>query len=214
MILSGLLKVFLIIFIIFSFSKFARAEVFNIALFKEKSGKIRFDNEAEKPIRLISGGEPMNYDGNYKVRIISFNDAILSTNYFQPLFVIAGDRFNPKTNQYEGGMKFNETDSFPFILQIPYYPNAQYAEIFDPEGNKQLKIYLTAFARCNENKICEDGETEKECSSDCRPKPPLTAFGKFWRIGLTFIYWLTLLGLIVFLAIIIKNKLKKKKDVQ
>lgn len=211
--LKNFLKtIFTVLTLVFGFGGLARAEIFNLSLYKEENGRIRFDRQFSQPLRLINGGEPMNYDGNYKARIISFTDAILAIVNFQPLLAIAGDKFDPEINQYKGKMIFQETGSFPFILQLPYFPNAQYAEIFDPDGNKQLKIYLTAFARCNENKICEAGETEKECSSDCQPKPPLTTFGKFWRIGLTLLYWLGILGLIVFLAIKIKNRIKKKKD--
>lgn len=210
MILKGkLLKTLIILFVIFGFAESAFAEIFNIALFKEENGVIRFDRQSNQPIRLINGGEPMNYDGDYKARIISFKDVILTIINFKPLWVVAGDKLNPQTNQFEGGMTFRSSGSFPFVLQLPYYPNAEYAEIFDPDGNKQLKIYLTAFARCNENKICDPGEEEKDCPSDCQPKPPLTTFGKSWRLGLTFLYWLGILALVVFLII---KLIKRKKN--
>ncbi len=201
----------LIIFL--NFNGPVRAEVFNLFLYKEENGAIRLDRKTTNPLYLIGMGRPTNIAGNYKARIASFNDIVLAQIEFKPVLMMSIDRYNPAIEQYEGETIQEEEGAFPFVLQLPYYPNAQYAEIFDPDGEKQLKIYLTAFARCNENKICETGETEQECPSDCRPKPPLTTFDKFWRLGLTFVYWLALLGfitLIIFLAI---KKIRKKKSV-
>jgi len=211
-------KIFAGVFAIFVFAalvNFAKAEVYFIELYRKDDGKLDFDKKSAKPVRLL----PINFVnelvplGDYKAQIISFNDAVLNKIYFNPVTLVSQDWYDFEAGKFVGGMKIL-SGSYPYKLTLPYYPNAQYAEIFDPDGNKQLKIYLTAFARCNENKICEAGETEKECPSDCRPEPPLTTFGKLWRLSLTFLYWLAFLGLIAFLAIKIKNKIRKKKNAQ
>ncbi|MCX6766680.1 MAG: hypothetical protein NT170_02770 [Candidatus Moranbacteria bacterium] len=59
------------------------------------------------------------------------------------------------------------------VIQLPYFPNGKYADIFDPSGKKVLTIDLSSKATCNENDQCdrpvEDGEN---CPQDCKKQEP------------------------------------------
>lgn len=53
----------------------------------------------------------------------------------------------------------------PIILTIPYFPNAKELNIYEG-GKLALKVDLSEFAVCNENKVCEP-EFETKICSDC-----------------------------------------------
>jgi len=105
-------------------------------------------------------------------KVISFGDKILGyfiVNYnLKPIYCSDG------TN--EEGNPTGECQELPegsLTVQLPYFPNGKYADIYDPSGKKVLTIDLTSKATCNENDQCdrpiEDGEN---CPQDCKGGEP------------------------------------------
>lgn len=43
-------------------------------------------------------------------------------------------------------------------LNLPYYLNVQYVEIFNPQRKELLEFDVSDFVIYNENEICEKGE--------------------------------------------------------
>lgn len=58
-------------------------------------------------------------------------------------------------------------------IQLPYFPNGKYADIFDPAGKKVLTIDLSSKATCNENDQCDQPiEDSENCPQDCKKQEP------------------------------------------
>jgi len=108
------------------------------------------------------------YKGSYNGRVVSFKEAVLGYFPTLPLQVtICKDKHNPKTGKMEGGCE--ELDSGPISLDVPFFPNGKFADIYSPQGEKLLTIDLSSIATCNENGQCEKEKRESygTCPSDC-----------------------------------------------
>ena len=71
------------------------------------------------------------------------------------------------SQEEEGKVGVMWLDGWPG-LQLPYFPNGKYADIYDPSGKKILTIDLSSEAACNENGICDRPmEDQINCGSDC-----------------------------------------------
>jgi len=59
-------------------------------------------------------------------------------------------------------------------VQLPYFPNGKYADIYDPAGKKVLTIDLSSKATCNENDKCDQPiEDSENCPQDCKKNEPV-----------------------------------------
>lgn len=109
---------------------------------------------------------------SFNGRVISFKNVILG--YFgvdnNLTITICSDSMDEKNNITGGCQELREGD---ITVQLPYFPNGKYADIFDPFGEKVLTIDLSSKATCNENDQCdqpiEDGEN---CPQDCVKQEP------------------------------------------
>jgi len=60
------------------------------------------------------------------------------------------------------------------LIQMPYFPNGKYTDIFDSSGKKVLTIDLSSKATCNENDKCDQPvEDSVNCPQDCRNNEPV-----------------------------------------
>lgn len=60
------------------------------------------------------------------------------------------------------------------LVQMPYFPNGKYTDIFDPSGKKVLTIDLSSKATCNENEHCDQPvEDSVNCPQDCKNNEPV-----------------------------------------
>jgi hypothetical protein len=104
-------------------------------------------------------------DGIHNGRVVSFSGKDLG---FFPaagiIPVLCTDSVDSQGN-FTGGCK--EVENGPVSLDIPWFPNAKYAEIFDPAGNLVLKIDIFLYAVCNENGQCDSKESYQNCPGDC-----------------------------------------------
>ena len=138
-------------------SAYKKAGVYTIQKIDISSGK------------LVYSDNYTDYKGKYyNGRVVSFGGKTLG-NFLAGDFSLnlCSDWINPATRKIEGGCKpMPEGD---ILIDIPFFPNGKYAEIFDPNGKSVLNVDLTSKAVCNENNICDKPvEDNANCSSDCQ----------------------------------------------
>jgi len=144
----------------------------NADLFKKN------DNYEIRGLAIVM--EKFNYLSDYKTlkgyfyngRVVSFRDKDLGYFAVNSLAaVICGDGFDANGN-LTGGCQ--ETPEGEVIIQLPYFPNGKYADIYDPFGKKVLTIDLTSKATCNENGKCDQPvEDSVNCPEDCKNNEPV-----------------------------------------
>lgn len=127
----------------------------------------------EKPSSLSK----ISDTGEYSLRLISFLGEDLYDNHFdfdlefEIHQIPSSDWFDEQGNQIvipvidNELIQLNQTTKFIFV---PYFSNAKTVELY-----KQNRLFLRAdiseFAVCNQNKVCEEGESYEICSYDCKP---------------------------------------------
>lgn len=66
-----------------------------------------------------------------------------------------------------GGCEFQGYDGeYPF--SAPYFPNAQFIDVYNENGEKMGRLDVSYFALCNENGLCDAGEGISTCPGYCR----------------------------------------------
>jgi hypothetical protein len=122
--------------------------------------------------RYFSGFEQWKGD-RYNGRIVSFKNETLG--YFPVdnnlAVTLCSDGVDDAGNMFGGCKELPEGE---ILIQMPYLPNGECADIYDLYGKKVLTIDLTSKATCNENDQCdrpiEDGEN---CPQDCKNNEPV-----------------------------------------
>src|SRR3989344_4507552 len=113
-------------------------------------------------------------DGQYLARMLSFSGVVL----YEKRFDLPLEYFNTPPREWfdedgnqivvpegsENGERSLEISSV--IIFVPYFRNAKVIEVLKEES-VLLTIDLSAYARCNENGVCEGVETISACPSDC-----------------------------------------------
>ncbi|MFA5871748.1 MAG: hypothetical protein WC858_03405 [Parcubacteria group bacterium] len=114
-----------------------------------------------------------NWKGNSaNGRVVSFKNTVLGyfvVNYnLSPIYC---SDFADEEGEMSGGCE--ELPEGKIIVQMPYFPNGKYADIFDSYGKKVLTIDLSSKATCNENDQCERPvEDSENCPQDCKNQEP------------------------------------------
>ncbi|MFH1325444.1 MAG: hypothetical protein ABIH49_01580 [archaeon] len=111
-------------------------------------------------VALSKGGLPNPEEGDYTSRIISSS----GNNLYEMKFPVPGSVFvygsppNPDWFDDSGNQIYipsveesgsYELTSFPVILVLPYYPNAEKIEIYSPENELLLEVDVSRFALCS-----------------------------------------------------------------
>jgi len=108
----------------------------------------------------------------YNGRLTSFKEIPLGffsvTNSLA--IVQCRDTFDKDGNMAGGCSELPEGE---LTIQLPYFPNGKYADIFDLSGKKVLTIDLSSKATCNENDRCDRPvEDSENCPQDCKKNEP------------------------------------------
>ncbi|KKR44139.1 MAG: hypothetical protein UX02_C0001G0218 [Candidatus Moranbacteria bacterium GW2011_GWC1_45_18] len=76
------------------------------------------------------------------------------------------DHFDMASEKISGGC--SDLTEGELTIDMPYFPNGKYADIYDPFGKKVLTIDLASKATCNENGKCDTPiEDSENCPRDC-----------------------------------------------
>ena len=92
--------------------------------------------------------------GNYSLKVFSFLNEELYQDYFD---------FDLRIFDAEM-LDLEQTDK---IIFMPYFKTGKSVNIY--KGDKEiLNIDISSFAVCNQNKICDNHESEDRCPEDCK----------------------------------------------
>jgi len=117
------------------------------------------------PKMKIGGAE--TFSGNYVAKIISFENKILNTTFFEIPLIYLYDAVDPETGEIIGG-NIAILNEINVTLNLPYYENAKSIEIYSPNNTKLLTINVSQFAKnlCGDG-ICQGYENAEKCPADC-----------------------------------------------
>lgn len=129
-------------------------------------------------ISLIETSEELNkkeLNGNYTLKVFSFlNEELYKTSFDFSLEILSSppkEWFDSEGNQIYAP---NETEVGRLNLEktskalfVPYFKTGKLVIISDKSSKELLKIDISAFATCNQNKICDNQESKETCPEDC-----------------------------------------------
>jgi len=207
-------KIFLILitflFIFLSTDK-TEAAILRLNIYKENE-KVSWDNDSPEKIQYFKNlyfVEPQPQgENNHEITILSFKEIILKKFKINLQTGVWTDYVDSKTGELRGG--FQKLTGGKIKIDLPYYPNASRATIFDKSGKEVFSADLSVFAVCNENDVCESfKENEQNCPNDClKPSPPITS-----PAGISHLWFFILFiigAVIVFIVLILFFLIKKK----
>src|SRR3989344_2351317 len=124
----------------------------NGQLFADRDYEIKFDvlNEVFAP-------ESPTAESAYRGAILNFKGEIVKTFLFDPRAGKSG---------FTAGK---------IMVRGPYVGDGLRAQFYDNQGKQSVTVFVSASALCNDDSLCDTagGETEKNCSNDCK-KPRAT----------------------------------------
>lgn len=143
------------------------------------SVELNIRNESYETSNMHVALGKFHYLPDYKIfRSNSFNGVVVSFSGNSLGFfalrdispVICSDERKENGQMRGGCIKLSEGK---ITIQLPYFPNGKYADIYDPYGKKVLTIDLSSKATCNEDGKCDQPvEDSENCSQDCRAEEP------------------------------------------
>lgn len=128
-------------------------------------GNLSYNSLNVKP--LIEGGILSdNYEGEYLLRLISLNNTLLYSTYFDINLEIIYDTIDFREDPNHGILFLDNTE---INIKTPYYKNAKEIIIYGNGSDELLKIDLLPYSKqkCG-NYICDFGESYNTCKRDCR----------------------------------------------
>lgn len=175
----ALCKVIIVVTFLFCARTSSATELFTqkfVAVSVEKNGSdYQVTNLRVANAKYVYSDTYEIYKGKNNGRIISFQGKDLG--YF-PVgslkTILCSDEFDEKTGEISGGCE--EVSQGNLLINIPYFPNGKFADIYNEKGEKVFSINLTSIATCNENTTCEQRESQENCPSDCSIKDTLSKF--------------------------------------
>ncbi len=105
-------------------------------------------------------------NGNYKAKVISFNNKTLKVLDFDIPSQIFKESFDENATPI--GSEILPINNTNFNLQLPYYENGKEIIIYNNKNQEKLKIDISMFSKnkCGNN-ICDISENYKNCQIDC-----------------------------------------------
>jgi hypothetical protein len=117
-----------------------------------------------KDFKVISGTQNVyaGQDGNYPIKIVSFDDKVLFQSKLQMGFVTYRETIDD-----EGNMKGEEVviENIEQFLRLPYFKDAKTIELYHED--KLIYSLDVSEHLCNKNSVCEGYENEFNCPTDC-----------------------------------------------
>jgi|SRR3989338_8792695 len=121
----------------------------NGKIFADRDYEVKYDivNETYTP-------EPTTAPNLYKLDIVNYKYEIAKSFQFDP------KRGNPSF------------DTGKIMVKASYVPDGLRANFYDNNGNQLVNVFVNTGSVCNDDNLCDtaSGETEKNCSNDCKAK--------------------------------------------
>lgn len=152
--------------------------------------------------------------GGHNGVVVSFQgEALGYFGFLSPKMILCWDKV--EQGKVEGGCE--DWGMGDIHVSAPYFPNARYVDLYDPQGKKLIRIDVSGLAICNEDGSCSPSlENLKTCPSDCqedslgdpqrRDASTTGIGGGLWKPWMVFAIVLGMIGVLIFVGYIFLDR--------
>ncbi len=113
---------------------------------------------------------PFNYQSDtttngYSIELISFDQKILFSKFFQIQTSAHEEEFDPQTGTFV--VRDIDLSNQTILLEIPYFANGNKFNLYNPNNAKILEFSVAHFADVCGDSICQEHESYESCIVDC-----------------------------------------------